>query len=100
MKKSKAVTLILLTGALCVGCEEKARNQYASWDDCVKDYRNSTDCREEKKKDGSGIVRSYYYGPWYRTSSGGATYNPSASTHRAIAVVRGGWGSTGGHASS
>jgi hypothetical protein len=101
MKKSKTITLILLTGALCVGCEDKVRNRYSSWDDCVNDYKESKGCREEKEKDHTGVVRTYYYGPWYGASrTGNVAYNPSVTSHRSSGIVRGGWGSTGSHAGS
>ena len=101
MKKSKAITLVLIAGALFIGCEEKVRNQYGSWDDCVKDYKDSKGCQEEKKKDSSGTFHAYYYGPWYHfSSSSNTSLNPSAKSGRAIGVARGGWGFHGGHAAS
>ena len=101
MKKSKVITLVLVTGTLFLGCEEKVRNQYGSWNDCVKDYKDPKGCEEEKKKDSWGVYHSYYYGPWYRASQSTSTaYNPSAGTHRAIGITRGGWGFHGAHASS
>ncbi len=100
MRKSKAITLVLITGTLFLGCEEKARNQYGTWDDCVKDYKDSKECKEEKKKESSGTYRSYYYGPWYHVSqSSNTAYNPSARSGRAIGIARGGWGSHGSSAS-
>jgi uncharacterized protein YgiB involved in biofilm formation len=100
MRKSKTITLILLTSSLFLGCEDKVRNQYASWDDCVKDYRDPTKCEAEANS--STGYRTTYYGPWYR-QSGSSDYarNPSSVTKRAIGVSRGGFGSSGGsHASS
>ncbi len=64
MKKSKAITLVLLTSSLFLGCEDKVRNQYASWDDCVKDYRDSSKCESETDQS-SGVTHTRYYGPWY-----------------------------------
>jgi uncharacterized protein YgiB involved in biofilm formation len=100
MKKSKTITLILLTSSLFLGCEDKVRNQYASWDDCVKDYQDPSKCQSENVSSHTGY-RTAYYGPWYR-SSGSSDYahNPSSLTGRAIGVTRGGFGSSGSHASS
>lgn len=98
MKKSKAITLVLLTSSLFLGCEDKVRNQYASWDDCVKDYQDSTKCESESIKDESGVTRTHFYGPWYAISR--STSNPSSVSGRAIGVTRGGFGSSGSHSSS
>ncbi len=102
MKKSRVITLVLVTGSILIGCEQ--RNQYASWDDCAQDYGDRSKCTEEREHVGGGIYRSYYYGPWYRGSeSADLRYNPSARTNRSIQVVRGGWGfhgSSSAHSSS
>jgi hypothetical protein len=99
MRKSKTVTLVLLSSSLFLGCEEKVRNQYASWDDCVKDYRDPTKCETEQVSTATGY-HTYYHGPWYRPSQGmNSSLNPSVGTHRAIGISRGGFGS-GGHAGS
>jgi hypothetical protein len=99
MRKSKTITLIFLTSSLFLGCEEKVRNQYASWDDCVRDYRDPTKCEAETNvPSGSRVM---YYGPWYRPSSSTDVFhNPSSVTKRAIGVSRGGFGAGGSHASS
>jgi hypothetical protein len=94
MKKSKTITLVLLTGTLFLGCERDVRNRYASWDDCVKDYKDPKKCEEEKKSTSIGHS-SYYYGPWYRPSqSRDPAYNPSSGTGKAMGIARAGWGST------
>jgi hypothetical protein len=94
MRRSKTITLVLLTSTIFLGCERDIRNQYASWDDCVQDYKDPKKCQEEKMETSSGYS-SHYYGPWYRSSHmGNAAYNPSAGTRKAIAVTRAGWGST------
>jgi hypothetical protein len=100
MRKSKTITLILVTSSLFLGCQDKARNQYASWDDCVKDYRDPTKCEAEREYNATGY-RVAYYGPWYR-QSGSTDYarNPSSITKRAIGVTRGGFGAGGSRASS
>lgn len=100
MKKSKSITLVLLTGSLLLGCEDKVRNQYASWDDCVNDYRDPAKC-ESQSVQTVGVYHTYYYGPWYRPSgSSDARINPSTGSHRSIGIVRGGFGSMGFHAGS
>lgn len=102
MRKSKAITLILLTSSLFLGCDsqEKVRNQYSSWDDCVKDYRDPSKCEAEQNPSGSR-TRVSYYGPWYNTSSSSDyARNPSTVTKRAIGVSRGGFGAGGARVSS
>jgi hypothetical protein len=100
MKKSKTITLVLLSSSLFLGCQEKVRNQYATWDDCVKDYKDPTKCQTEQVQTGTGY-HAYYHGPWYRPSrSADPISNPSMSTHRAIGVSRGGFGSSGSHGGS
>ena len=54
MKKSKAITLVLLTSSLFLGCEDKVRNQYGSWDDCVKDYQDSSKCESVHRAERRG----------------------------------------------
>jgi hypothetical protein len=91
MKKSKVITLVLVTSSALIACQQ--RNQYASWDDCVKDYGDRSKCTEEKEHRGGGVYHSSYYGPWYRgSSSADPHYNPSVHTAKSIGVVRGGWG--------
>ena len=99
MKKSKAITLVLLTSTLFLGCEDKVRNQYGSWDDCVKDYQDSSKC-ESVTDQSSGGARTHYYGPWYLPGSSSYRNNPSSLTGRAIGVTRGGFGGSGVRASS
>ncbi len=101
MKKSKAISLILLTSSIFLGCEDKVRNQYASWDDCVKDYQDPTKCEKVSTQTSTGGYHHYYYGPWYRSSrSGSYTSNPSSLTGRSIGITRGGFGGSGAHGSS
>ncbi len=95
MKKSTTVTLVLVTSALILGCQDKVRNRYDSLEDCLRDYKDPTQCYSEPATTG-GRTGFYYYGPWYRGSMrSNPSYNPSVVTHRATGVVRGGWGSTG-----
>lgn len=94
MKKSKIITLVLVTGSVLIGCQQ--RNQYASWDDCARDYGDWSKCTEEKEQVSGGLYYRTYYGPWYRSSSSGdPAVNPSVRTARSVGVVRGGWGSHG-----
>ncbi|MEN6616804.1 MAG: hypothetical protein ABFD12_09630 [Syntrophorhabdus sp.] len=102
MKKSKAITLVLLTGTLLLGCgdDEKMRNKYASWDDCVADYKDSSKCVTGEETSG-GVVRRYYYGPWYTSSRfGSARYNPAYSSQRSVGITRSGFGGSGHFAGS
>jgi hypothetical protein len=101
MKKSKMITLVLVTGSALIACQQ--RNQYANWDDCAKDYGDRSKCTEEREQASGGGYHTTYYGPWYRGSrSADPAYNPSVHTSRSIGVVRGGWGfhgSSGSHSS-
>ncbi len=100
MKKSSMITLVLVTGSVLIACQQ--RNQYANWDDCVQDYKDSSKCTEEKEHMGGGLYYSRYYGPWYsRSQSADPAYNPSARSGKSVGIVRGGWGSHGSsHASA
>lgn len=101
MKRSKAITLVLLTGTLLLpACseEENLRNKYASWDDCVADYKDPSKCTRSEERHSTG-TRYFYYGPWYSASRfRNATYNPGYSSARSVGIARGGFGSSG-HAS-
>jgi len=103
MKKSATVTLILLTSSLFMGCQDKVRNEYGSWDDCVKDYRDPSKCEAAASPGPGGQVYTHYFGPWYsRSNSSSYVHNPSSITGRAIGISRGGFGGSAhvGHASS
>jgi len=100
MKKSKTITLVLLTSTILLGCEDKVRNKYADWDDCVKDYQDPSRCKVDTEKTGSGY-HMVYYGPWYRNSdAGNQAHNPSAISKRSTGIARSGWGSIGGRGGS
>jgi hypothetical protein len=97
VKRSKTITLVLVTSALFLGCERELRNQYDSLEDCVKDYEDQSKCSTETRSGGY----FYYYGPWYRSSEAyNRQSNPSFNTRRASGVVRGGFGFTGFHSAS
>lgn len=98
MKKSRTVTLILLTSSLFLGCQDKMRNEYGSWDDCVKDYRDPSKCEASTTQGSGGYFHTSYFGPWYsRSNASSYAHNPSSVTGRAIGVSRGGFGGSGGH---
>ena len=98
MKRSKTITLVLLTGTLLLGCsEENMRNKYASWDDCVADYKDPAKCTTGQESTSTGM-RHYYYGPWFTSSRfRNSSYNPGFSSARTVGVgvARGGFGSSG-----
>ena len=97
MKRSKAITLVLLTGTLLVpacGGDENMRNKYASWDDCVADYKDPSKCQRSDERTHTGGY--YYHGPWYTASRfRNSSYNPGYSSGRSVGVTRGGFGSSG-----
>jgi len=99
MKRSKTITLVLLSGALLLGCsEENMRNKYASWDDCVADYKDPSRCTATEETTSGGTRRYVYYGPWFAASRFRSTaYNPGYSSRRSVGVgvSRGGFGSFG-----
>ena len=100
MRKSMSITLVLLTSSLFLGCQDKLRNQYASWDDCVADYTDRAKCESQSVQTATGY-HTYYYGPWYRPShSSDTNINPSSSSRRSIGIARGGFGSMGVHSGS
>jgi hypothetical protein len=98
MKKSKAITLVLLTGTLLLpACneEENLRNKYASWDNCVADYKDPSKCARSEERTGTG-TRYFYYGPWYSASRfRNSSYNPGYASGRSVGVARGGFGASG-----
>ncbi len=59
MKRSKAITLVLLTGTLLLpacGEEENLRNKYASWDDCIADYKDQSKCARSDERTSTGCI--------------------------------------------
>ena len=101
MKRSKAITLVLLTGALLLpACdeEENLRNKYASWDDCIADYKDPSKCTRSDERAATGGY--YWHGPWYTASRfASSSHNPGYSSARSVGIARGGFGSSG-HAGS
>lgn len=97
MKRSKAITLVLLTGTLLMpACrdEEKLSNKYASWDECVADYKDPSKCARSDERTPAGGY--YWHGPWYTASRfRNASYNPAYSSGRSVGISRGGFGSSG-----
>jgi uncharacterized protein YgiB involved in biofilm formation len=130
-KRSAAITLVLAGGATLSGCGSpvEQRDAYASMQDCVKDWSDTSLC--EPVKDGR-YSTSYLYGPPYYASSGwsffgrnrtvsspnamdatrlqtGAVANSSLSARASrlgisggssSSISRGGFGSSSAHASS
>ncbi|MBC7802793.1 MAG: hypothetical protein H7Y16_02865 [Candidatus Parcubacteria bacterium] len=68
-KRSAAITLVLAGSAGLGGCGSpvEQRDAYASRQDCVKDWSDTSLC--EPAKDGR-YASSYHYGPPYYASSG------------------------------
>ena len=101
MKRSKAITLVFLTGALLLpACdeEESLRNKYASWDDCIADYKDPSKCTRSEERSATGGY--YWHGPWYTASRfTSVSHNPGYSSGRSVGIARGGFGSSG-HAGS
>lgn len=98
MKRSKAITLVLLSGVLlipaCGGDEENLRNKYASWDDCIADYKDPSKCTRSNERASTGL--HYWHGPWYTASRfRNASQNPGYSSARSVGISRGGFGSSG-----
>ena len=64
MKKSKIVTLVLVTSTLFFGCEEDGyRNQYRSLSDCTEDYKDPIQCEqnyESSSVDGAFFLWTVY----------------------------------------
>jgi hypothetical protein len=130
-KRSAAISLVLAGSATLSGCGSpiEQRDAYASRQDCLKDWSDSSLC--EPVRDGR-YASSYHYGPPYYASSGWNLFgrdrlspspsamaatrlpqgsvasSPSAIRARTLGfsgggssgVTRGGFGSTGHSASS
>jgi hypothetical protein len=75
-KRSAAITLVLAGSATLAGCGSpvEQRDAYASLNDCVRDWRDSTLC--EPVRDGQ-YASSYHYGPPYYSSSGWTWFGSS-----------------------
>jgi hypothetical protein len=68
-KRSAAISLVLAGSATLAGCGSpiEQRDAYASRQDCLKDWSDSSLC--EPVRDGR-YASSYHYGPPYYASSG------------------------------
>ena len=88
-KRSAAITLVLAGGATLAGCGSpvEQRDAYASVNDCVKDWSDSSLC--EPVKDGR-YSTSYLYGPPYYASSGWSFFgrNRTVSSPNAMEATR------------
>lgn len=102
-RSSAHVTLVLAGAAALTGCGRGADSgkRYASQAECVADWGNAEDCKEQVGNDGrGGRGHSWiYYGAassFFRGSSGlrgGSVHDTSSSPSRSVS--RGGFGSTG-----
>ena len=88
-KRSAAITLVLAGGASLGGCGSpvEQRDAYASLNDCVKDWSDSSLC--EPVKDGR-YSTSYLYGPPYYANSGWSFFgrNRTVSSPNAMEATR------------
>ncbi len=88
-KRSAAITLVLAGGATLGGCGSpvEQRDAYASVNDCVKDWSDSSLC--EPVKDGR-YSSSYLYGPPYYANSGWSFFgrNRTVSSPNAMEATR------------
>ena len=88
-KRSAAITLVLAGGATLGGCGSpvEQRDAYASVNDCVKDWSDSSLC--DPVKDGR-YSTSYMYGPPYYASSGWSFFgrNRTVSSPNAMEATR------------
>ena len=92
-KRSAAITLVLAGSATLAGCGSpvEQRDAYASRQDCLKDWSDSSLC--EPVRDGR-YASSYHYGPPYYASSGWSLFgrnriSPSPSAMEATQLPKG-----------
>ena len=103
-KRSAAITLVL-AGSTLAGCSGpvEQRDAYASLNDCVKDWQNSSQC--SPVSDGR-YSSNYYYGPpYYGASLTDGRPRPSPNAMDAVRVAQAGsssrsWFSSGSSSSS
>jgi len=83
LKKSSAVRLVLMGAAvggssLLAGCgTDVQRNRYASREDCIADY-SDTSCGPDVPLMAAGAaLATYYYGPWYHSDVAARGRDPS-----------------------
>lgn len=96
-RSSAQITLVLIGMVALSGCQSEQRNVYKSKEDCLQDWGRPEDCEQVSPANnyyGGGYHPvGYYYGPRYHGSGGTLTGIPST---RAVAVARGGFGSSAG----
>lgn len=116
-RKSRAVPLVLAASALLTGCgQRQARDEYASQEDCKKDWARPELCQPATGTNSGGSHGGAYYGRYYGPSydegaresaqrsarSGGNSFGLAGgeSSNHAIgrSISRGGFG--GAHMSS
>lgn len=101
-RSSSRVTLVLVGVAALAACgrqDGERRDVYASREDCLADWGNRPeDCTfatDERHR-----AHGFFYGPYYRYSTGGLHWGSSAHGARAIGstssrTTRGGFGASG-----
>lgn len=104
-RSSSHVTLVLAGAAALAGCSrgaESSGKRYASRAECVADWGNEEDCKEQASTSGHGASSWIYYGAassLFRGNSMGVrsgTGSVNDTTSGAPrSVSRGGFGSTG-----
>lgn len=97
LKKSRAVPLMLAASALLAGCSPRqARDEYASQEDCKKDWARPELCQPASGS-GSGGGHTGYYGRYY-----GPSYDEGARESAQRSARSGGssFGLTGGESSN
>jgi uncharacterized protein YgiB involved in biofilm formation len=110
-KSSRHVTLVLLSAASVVACDQYGeslrRDVYATKNDCVADWGDQTQCDEQPATQyGGGAHGGYWYGPTYRSGQYGSsagtapagTVDSARPGSHAVAtshVSRGGFGASG-----
>jgi len=68
-RKSRAVPLVLAASALIAGCSPRqARDEYASQDDCKKDWGRPELCQPASGGSSGGSHGGTYYGRYYGPS--------------------------------
>jgi len=100
-RSSACITLVLIGTAALSACgddEANRRRQYRTLEECLADWGDPSECREEVARGSSGPHAYYHYyagtggsrsGGWW---SGGSGSGSSAAGHD---ISRGGFGSSG-----
>ena len=97
MKKSNLVFTTLLTGGVLYSVlhhNPVYRDQYASREDCLKDWGNTPNACQAESSGGGSSNGGRYYGPSYEDGSRPRTAQTYQVQSRQL-VTRGGFGSSG-----